>query len=73
MYLKIFLGVVSILAGGVTEGYLDAKGSNAKFGYIHGLCFDEADQAVLMCDLLNDKIRKVSVSGMVLFTWKIRG
>ena len=65
------LGKVSILAGG-EWGYLDAKGSNAKFGSIWGLCFDEVDQALLVCDNSNSKIRKVSVSGIVLFSWEVR-
>ena len=58
------VGTVSILAGGIRKGYVDARGSNAEFDFIYGLCFDEVEQAILVCDYSNNKIRKVSVSGM---------
>jgi len=60
------VGTVSILARGIREGYVDARGTNAEFSDIYGLCFDEVEQAIFVCDYHNSKIRKVSVSGMVV-------
>jgi len=57
------LGVVSTLAGS-TQGYLDATGAFAKFNTPLGVCVDTAGN-VYVTDRYNDKIRKVTPTGVV--------
>ncbi len=57
------LGQVTTLAGS-TSGYADGDKNKAMFNCPFGICFDEDDQSLLVCDQLNDKLRRVFLNGM---------
>ena len=66
MSLFIFSGEVSTLAGGKETGYVDGKGEDARFKVISGLCYDEVDECLLVCDYGNNKLRRVALNGTPL-------
>ena len=46
-------------------GFLDGDRKCAKFNFPRGLAYDEVDQSLIVCDLNNHKLRRVSlISGM---------
>lgn len=57
-------GTVTTLAGGATEGYLDATGSAAQFSDPAGIALD-ANGNLYVADCNNHRIRKVSQAGVV--------
>ncbi len=57
-------GAVSILAGTSTPGFADGSGENARFWFPFGITTD-MDGNVYTADLLNYRIRKITVDGIV--------
>lgn len=57
-------GVVSTMAGNGTQGYLDGPGSSAEFNGVSGIAVDSSGN-VYVADSGNNRIRKVSPSGVV--------
>lgn len=57
-------GVVTTVAGMGTSGYLDGPANNARFADPYGIAV-AADGALIIADLNNNKIRKVSAQGTV--------
>jgi len=58
-------GKVSTIAGYHVYGFADGKGEEAQFHFPWGICFDEIDQSLLVCDKGNSKIRRISQNGNV--------
>ena len=56
-------GEVSTLAGS-EGGFADGRGHAAKFDSPQGICYDEADQSLVVCDWLNSRLRRVRLNGM---------
>jgi len=62
-------GTVTVLAGNGTRGAaIDGQGTNAQFNYIWGIEVD-AQNNVYVGDAYNNKIRKITPSGMVTTVW----
>ncbi len=57
-------GVVSTIAGGLHEGYKDGKGLAALFFWPTGIALDSRGY-IYVCDSMNNKIRRVTPSGIV--------
>jgi len=57
-------GLVSTFAGSGSQGSADGQGTAASFYYPHGVCVD-ASGNVYVADYNNNKIRKISPSGLV--------
>jgi len=57
-------GVVTTLAGGEDQGYVDGAGSTAQFFALMGICVD-ANGSVYVADAGNNRIRKITAAGMV--------
>ncbi|GHV72835.1 hypothetical protein AGMMS49940_01370 [Spirochaetia bacterium] len=57
-------GAVTTLAGGVSYGYADGTGTEARFYYPEGVAVDNAGN-VYVADTSNQRIRKISPSGAV--------
>jgi predicted RNase H-like HicB family nuclease len=58
------LGEVSTLAGSGNEDFADGQGTDASFHYPAGVAVDGSGN-VLVADAVNNRIRKISASGMV--------
>jgi hypothetical protein len=61
------IGKIFDIAGG-ESGMEDGNGSKAKFHTPRGLCFDEESQSVLVCDINNNNIRRISKNGTTRFS-----
>ena len=61
--LIILTGEVSTFAGSLKAGYADGSGRSAQFNYPGGICFDEVDRCLLVCDHENNKLRRISLTG----------
>lgn len=57
-------GIVSTFAGSGVNGYVDATGTTAQFGYIEGLAID-ASGNLYVSDYGNNVIRKITPTGVV--------
>ncbi|MHB1277063.1 MAG: T9SS type A sorting domain-containing protein [Bacteroidia bacterium] len=57
-------GQVITLAGGVTTGYQDGTGSNARFYHVHGIVADNSG-IVYVAELTNNAVRKITPDGTV--------
>lgn len=57
-------GIITRVAGATERGFADGPGSNARFNFPWGLELDKAGN-ILVCDLLNHKIRKITPDGVV--------
>jgi len=57
-------GEVTTLAGS-KQGFTDGYEKMAKFNGPSGLCYDHGSQSLLVCDHLNNKIRRVKMNGDV--------
>ncbi|MFC0512931.1 gliding motility-associated C-terminal domain-containing protein [Mucilaginibacter angelicae] len=57
-------GQVSVLAGDGTQGYKNGLGTEAQFDNLGGLLADAAGN-IFVCDIGNNRIRKITPSGMV--------
>ena len=56
---------VSTLAGSADEGDANGNGNRARFNAPMGLWFDEKHQSLLVCDVGNGKLKRVSLKGML--------
>ncbi len=63
-------GVVTLFAGtpGTTGGYADGAATSAKFDLPKGLCYDKTNDALIVADLNNSRIRKIIISTGVVST-----
>lgn len=53
-------GVVSTISGGPGKGqYKDGRASEAAFYKPYGLCYDESEESIYICDTFNHLIRKI--------------
>ena len=60
-------GEVSTLAGSPgSPGCADGTGEAARFSSPYGICFDEIDQSLLVCDVDSYKLRRVQLNGIRL-------
>lgn len=57
-------GLGSLFAGSNTAGNIDGHSTSAQFNTPQGLCFDKNDN-LYVADTLNQKIRKITLSGQV--------
>jgi len=55
-------GIISTFAGGYLKGYLDGKGSTARFSQIEGLVIDKQENIYVTDE---NRIRKITPSGVV--------
>ena len=62
MFIK---GMVTTLAGSADKGDANGNGSRARFNVPLGLWFDEKHQSLLVCDAGNNKLKRVSLKGML--------
>jgi mucin-19 len=60
-------GVVTTVAGGFTEGFSDATGTNARFNFPQGICTD-SNGNIYVADNTNQRIRRITPQGVVS-TW----
>ena len=58
-------GEVSTLAGSAGTGDVNGNGNGARFNVPLGLWFDEKHQSLLVCDHWNNKLKRVSLKGML--------
>ena len=56
-------GEVSTLSGSTEGGDVDGTGKAVRFNRLAGIYFDERLQTLLVCDLLNHKVKRVSLEG----------
>ena len=56
-------GEVSTLAGSEEGGFAEGRGHAAKFNQPWGICFDEADQSLVLCDNGNSRLRRAQLNG----------
>ena len=61
----VIKGEVSTLAGSADIGDANGNGNRARFNEPKGLWFDEKHQSLLVCDYFNDKLKRVSLKGML--------
>ena len=62
MFIK---GEVSTLAGSADKGDANGNANGARFNFPMGLWFDEKHQSLLVCDRWNNKLKRVSLKGML--------
>ena len=43
--------------------FADENGKTATFSNPQGICFDENSRSLLVCDFINDKLRRVQLNG----------
>ena len=61
----VIKGEVSTLAGSAEEGDANGNGNGARFNAPAGLWFGEKHQSLLVCDVGNSKLKRVSLKGML--------
>ena len=61
----VIKGEVSTLAGSADKGDANGNGNRARFNEPKGLWFDEKHQSLLVCDAGNNKLKQVSLKGIV--------
>ena len=59
--------MVTTVAGSGTAGYKDGKGPRADFRSPYGMCMNDDDQCLYICDNGNKSIRKLSLRGIAWF------
>eukprot|EP00026_Physarum_polycephalum_P007675 Phypoly_transcript_07740.p1 GENE.Phypoly_transcript_07740~~Phypoly_transcript_07740.p1 ORF type:complete len:465 (+),score=73.41 Phypoly_transcript_07740:120-1514(+) len=64
-------GEVSTLVGTKEQGFADGSAKEAKFFCPQGICFDELDQSLLVCDSGNNRLRKVLLNGYAFTVCKV--
>ncbi len=57
-----YLGAITTFAGGI-QGFRDAQGVSAMFNYPHHIVYHQNDNALLVTDGFNNRIRKVTMDG----------
>ena len=65
MLISVIKGEVSTLAGSADAGDANGNGNRARFTTPTGLWFDEKHQSLLVCDRWNNKLKRVSLKGML--------
>jgi len=58
-------GEVSVFAGNNQKGFVDGAGANASFNSPAGICIDQRNGDIFVCDLMNTAIRKITQKGHV--------
>ena len=53
------------MAGSEDEGDVNGNGNRARFYFPYGLWFDEKHQSLLVCDRFNNKLKRVSMKGIL--------
>ena len=56
--------MVTTLAGSGEKGFKDGKGLKASFQRPHGICINQRDGCLYVCDGGNNAIRRVSMQGI---------
>ncbi|NVK82999.1 MAG: putative Ig domain-containing protein, partial [Cytophagia bacterium] len=58
-------GMVTTLAGNGSSGDIDGQGADARFNYPYDVYYSKLEQLLYVTDLLNHKIKTVSLGGVV--------
>ena len=51
---------------GSERGYADGKGAAAEFVNPTGIWYDATNQSLIVCDMGNNKLRRVQLNGMFI-------